>query len=57
MASGSSSRRTITATTPILCRFRWTIHSDEKATWDQAFSTDDGGTWETNWVMEETRIA
>jgi len=41
---------------PILCRFRWTVHGPERASWDQAFSTDDGTTWETNWVMEETRV-
>ena len=41
---------------PIVCRYRWTVHSPERATWDQAFSTDDGSTWETNWVMEETRV-
>jgi len=41
---------------PILCRYRWTVHSAEWASWDQAFSTDDGRTWETNWVMEETRV-
>ena len=23
--------------------------------WEQAFSDDDGATWETNWVMEFTR--
>ena len=42
---------------PIVCRFRWTVTSQESATWEQAFSTDDGRTWETNWTMEETRIA
>lgn len=42
---------------PILCRYRWTVLSDEQATWEQAFSTDDGSTWETNWTTEETRIA
>jgi hypothetical protein len=42
---------------PILCRFRWTVHSPEKAGWEQAFSTDDGATWEVNWEMVETRIA
>jgi hypothetical protein len=41
---------------PILCRYRWTVHSDERASWEQAFSTDDGSTWETNWVMDETRV-
>ena len=42
---------------PILCRFRWTVHSPEKAGWEQAFSTDDGRTWEVNWEMVETRVA
>ena len=42
---------------PILCRFRWTVHSLEKAGWEQAFSTDDGATWEVNWEMVETRVA
>jgi hypothetical protein len=42
---------------PILCRFRWTVHSPEKAGWEQAFSTDDGATWEVNWEMVETRVA
>jgi len=32
------------------------VHDDEQATWEQAFSTGDGGTWETKWVMEETRV-
>ena len=41
---------------PIVCRYRWTVHSDERAAWEQAFSTDDGSTWEVNWVMEETRV-
>ncbi len=42
---------------PIVCRYRWTVHDDEHASWEQAFSTDDGTTWETNWVMRETRVA
>ncbi len=42
---------------PILCRYRWTVLSDDSASWEQAFSTDDGTTWETNWTMQETRIA
>ena len=37
--------------------FRWTVHSPEKAGWEQAFSTDDGATWEVNWEMVETRMA
>ena len=54
--SASSWPRTTTRAIPILCRFRWTVHGPERATWDQAFSTDDGSTWETNWEMEETRV-
>lgn len=42
---------------PIICRYRWTVLSPESATWEQAFSTDDGLTWETNWTMRHTRIA
>jgi hypothetical protein len=29
----------------------------DAASWEQAFSTDDGTTWETNWTMAEARIA
>ena len=41
---------------PIIVRYRWTVLGDDKATWEQAFSTDDGRSWETNWEMEETRV-
>ncbi len=54
---GSSWPRTEHAGIPILCRFRWTVYSPEKAGWEQAFSTDDGATWEVNWEMVETRVA
>jgi hypothetical protein len=27
----------------------------ETPRWEQAFSADDGDTWETNWVMEFSR--
>lgn len=42
---------------PILCRYRWTVLGPGSATWEQAFSTDDGATWETNWTMTHERIA
>ena len=36
-------------------RFIWSGISATTARWEQAFSTDGGQTWETNWVMEMTR--
>jgi hypothetical protein len=41
---------------PILVRFLWLAVSTAAPRWEQAFSTDDGGTWETNRVMTYTRI-
>lgn len=40
---------------PILCRFRWTVLGPTSATWEQAFSTDRGTTWETNWTNTQER--
>ena len=42
---------------PILVRFLWSNITDTTCRWEQAFSTDDGATWEVNWIMESTRIA
>ena len=39
----------------ILCRFRWSRLVDGSPQWEQAFSTDEGKTWETNWIMSFTR--
>ncbi|MEV6996612.1 hypothetical protein AB0N62_02785 [Streptomyces sp. NPDC093982] len=36
-------------------RFVWSGISATTARWEQAFSTDDGGTWLTNWTMDFTR--
>lgn len=41
--------------TPVKVRFRWSDISENAATWDQAFSTDGGTSWESNWVMRFTR--
>ncbi|UBU11117.1 hypothetical protein [Nonomuraea gerenzanensis] len=39
---------------PVRCRFVWTAGADT-ARWEQAFSDDDGRTWETNWTMDFSR--
>ena len=39
---------------PILVRFLWSGATTKTPRWEQAFSDDDGETWETNWVMEFT---
>lgn len=40
----------------IFVRFIWNNITPSSAHWEQAFSTDDGNTWETNWHMDFTRI-
>jgi hypothetical protein len=40
---------------PVTVRFRWSELTAKTAKWDQAFSTDGGKTWETNWLMWFTR--
>ena len=42
---------------PIIVRFVWTSMGSDLARWEQAFSADDGASWETNWVMDFTRTA
>jgi hypothetical protein len=37
-------------------RFVWSRITAEAARWEQAFSTDAGTSWETNWVMNFTRL-
>ncbi|MCX5269470.1 hypothetical protein [Streptomyces sp. NBC_00199] len=37
--------------TPVLCRFIWSQITSVSAHWEQAFSTDRGRSWETNWTM------
>ena len=41
---------------PIKVRFLWMPKSADAAQWEQAFSADGGRTWETNWVMQFTRV-
>jgi hypothetical protein len=38
-------------------QFVWTDFGDDRARGEQAFSHDDGQTWDTNWVMNMTRAA
>ena len=42
---------------PIQVRFLWKTMPGSNPTWEQAFSADDGTTWETNWTMEFQRSA
>ncbi|MEV0385279.1 hypothetical protein [Nonomuraea sp. NPDC050643] len=41
---------------PVRCRFVWTVQGEDAARWEQAYSDDDGETWETNWTMDFTRV-
>ena len=41
---------------PIRVRFTWSKITPASAHWEQAFSPDAGATWETNWVMDFTRL-
>lgn len=40
---------------PILLRFTWKQNGLSSCRWEQAFSEDEGKTWEMNWIMEFTR--
>jgi hypothetical protein len=41
---------------PIRVRYIWSAITHNSAHWEQAFSPDGGKTWETNWVMDLTRV-
>lgn len=40
----------------ILCRITWSKITATACHWEQAFSTDGGRTWETNWITDFERI-
>ncbi len=40
---------------PIRTRFIWSHITPTSARWEQAYSSDAGKTWETNWIMEFRR--
>lgn len=42
---------------PIRVRFLWTRIDTPTPRWEQAFSTDGGQTWETNWIMDMSRAS
>jgi hypothetical protein len=41
---------------PIRVRYIWSGAGTDHPRWEQAFSPDEGRTWETNWTMEFTRL-
>lgn len=41
--------------TPVHVRFKWDKSNPDEPTWQQAFSVDEGATWETNWHMNFRR--
>jgi hypothetical protein len=42
---------------PIIVRYTWRSVDHDHARWSQAFSRDDGHTWEVNWIMAFTRTS
>jgi hypothetical protein len=37
---------------PVRVRVTWSGTATPAPRWEQAFSPDGGGSWETNWVMD-----
>jgi hypothetical protein len=42
---------------PIRVRFIWSQITSTSARWEQAYSSDSGGTWATNWIMDFRRTS
>jgi hypothetical protein len=40
---------------PVIVRYRWTLRPGDHPRFEQAFSPDNGRTWETNWTTDYTR--
>lgn len=40
---------------PILVKFNWNVTDENSPVWSQAFSADEGETWEWNWYMYFSR--
>jgi hypothetical protein len=56
-ASGTFYGDTTIAGKPTRVRFVWSQITATSARWEQAYSTDAGKTWETNWIMEFRRAS
>jgi hypothetical protein len=41
---------------PIKVRFTWSHITQNSALWEQAYSPDDGKSWETNWIQKIERV-
>ena len=41
---------------PVKVRYRWTEIRARSARWEQAYSWGEGRPWETNWVMDLTKV-
>jgi hypothetical protein len=41
---------------PILVRNVWSDITPTSCRFEQSFSTDDGKSWEVNWIAEDTRV-
>lgn len=41
----------------VFARFIWSHDTPDSCRWEQALSADGGRTWETNWIMEFTRVS
>jgi len=40
----------------IRVRYLWSRITGDSARWEQAFSLDEGNSWETNWIMDFTQV-
>jgi hypothetical protein len=50
-ATGVFLGRDVIEGTPVIVKFHWDIADLQNPVWSQAFSTDEGTTWERNWYM------
>jgi hypothetical protein len=41
---------------PVFVRFLWEVRSPKQYHWEQAFSADQGKTWETHWIIDSKKM-